>query len=58
MLLIKSSRENISFLPGSKAGLKWDVTDNKNRKLSSGIYIYVIKIGSEIKTGKIAIFNE
>lgn len=36
----------------------WDGLDSYENKLASGIYIVIIKIDSEIKTGKLVIFND
>ncbi|NWG28022.1 MAG: hypothetical protein HXY48_05745 [Ignavibacteriaceae bacterium] len=39
-------------------GVNWNGLDNNGNKLASGVYIYVIKKGSEVVTGKVVIFNE
>lgn len=36
----------------------WDGKDNNQDKLASGVYLVIIKIDSDIKTGKLVIFND
>lgn len=38
--------------------VSWAPLDNKNGRLASGIYLYVIKSGDEILKGKFVVFNE
>lgn len=38
--------------------LNWDLRKVLNKKLASGVYIYVTKIGDETTAGKLVIFNE
>jgi len=38
-------------------GIQWDGLNNENKKLASGVYIYVIQKGDEITKGKVVIFN-
>lgn len=49
---------NVQNLPGDQQGISWDGFDNDGQKLASGVYIYVIKKGDEVITGKVVIFNE
>lgn len=50
--------KNIEFSTGGQTGVRWNVTDKDENKLASGVYIFVIKKGSEIVKGKVVIFNE
>lgn len=36
----------------------WNALDNDKNKLASGVYVFFIKINSEIKKGKLVIFND
>ncbi len=38
--------------------VSWNPLDSKNRKLASGVYLYVIKSGDDIQKGKFVVFNE
>ena len=59
MELVYKSEETLKFFPEvDQYVVKWNVRDNKNKKLSSGVYIYVIKSGDDIIKGKLVIFNE
>ena len=58
MQLILSKQFNIQNLPGDQRGVSWDGLDNDGNKLSSGVYIYVIKRGDDVEKGKVVIFNE
>ena len=53
-----SNQMNIQILPGDQLGVSWDGKDESGNKLGSGVYIYVIKKGSEVVKGKVVIFNE
>lgn len=35
----------------------WPATNNNGKKISSGIYIYLMKIGNDLKKGKIVVIN-
>ena len=58
MELVYSNEMNLQILPGDQIGVNWNVIDNNDKKLASGVYIYVIKKGDEIVKGKFVIFNE
>jgi len=58
MQLVFSKQLNIQNLPGDQKGISWNGLDNDSQKLASGVYIYVIKKGDEVITGKVVIFNE
>jgi hypothetical protein len=58
MQLIYNSEKNVQILPGDQRGVSWNARDNDNQKLASGVYIYVIKRGDDVETGKVVIFNE
>ncbi len=47
----------ISPLTNLNNTLHWQGMNNANRQLSSGVYIYVIRMGKDIKRGQIAIIN-
>lgn len=55
--LIYSADKNI-FTNNGKNYVTWNGKQVNNEKLSSGIYIYITKLGYEILKGKLAIFNE
>jgi hypothetical protein len=38
--------------------VKWNAKTDDGSKIPSGIYFYLTKRGSEIKKGKLAIFND
>lgn len=57
MELVFKSEETVKFLPGEQVGVIWNVMDDKNEKLASGVYIYVIQKGDEITKGKLVILN-
>ena len=42
----------------NKNNIAWKVRDNQNRKLASGVYIYVIKDGDEVQKGKLVILHD
>lgn len=58
MQIMYGNQRNIQILPSDQRGVSWDGKDIGGNKLASGIYIYVIKKGSEVVTGKVVIFNE
>jgi hypothetical protein len=58
MKLVYSSTVSLIKLDKEKPVIAWDGKDNNNRKLSSGVYIYAVKSGNDVKKGKIVIFNE
>jgi hypothetical protein len=55
MKLIYSGR--ITVVESGKTG-KWNVLDNNNRKLATGVYLYLTDSGGIIKKGKFVVFNE
>ncbi|PJA98709.1 MAG: hypothetical protein CO128_05905 [Ignavibacteriales bacterium CG_4_9_14_3_um_filter_30_11] len=55
--LLYSADKNI-LISNGKNFVIWDGKQINNEKLSSGVYIYVTKLGDEILKGKLAIFNE
>lgn len=57
MRLVYSGSKIISNIMGRQV-LTWNALDNNNDKLSSGVYIYVIKSGDNITKGKLVILNE
>ena len=58
MKLVYSSSISATNLDKVKPVLIWNGLDNNKRKLSSGVYIYAVKSGNNVKKGKIVIFNE
>ena len=58
MKLVYSAKISASNLNKVKPVIIWDGLDNNKRKLSSGVYIYAVKSGNNVKKGKIVIFNE
>lgn len=42
----------------NKNSISWQVRDNQNRKLASGVYIYVIKDGDDVQKGKLVILHD
>jgi hypothetical protein len=58
MKLVYSAKISTSNLNKAKPVIIWDGLDNNKRKLSSGVYIYAVKSGNNVKKGKIVIFNE
>jgi hypothetical protein len=58
MQLVYTEQKNIQNLPGSQKGVSWNGLDNDENKLSSGVYIYVIRIRDNVEMGKVVIFNE
>ncbi len=57
MKLVYSSHQKVSYIYGQKV-IRWDGLDNNSNKLSSGVYIFVVKSGDSISKGKLVIFNE
>lgn len=55
-LVYNSTKEIITLY--DKFVIPWNGLDNKNKKLSSGIYIFVTDSADKIKKGKIVILNE
>jgi hypothetical protein len=58
MELVYTNQMTIQVLPGDQRGVNWNVTDIDDKKLASGVYVYVIKKGDEFVKGKVVIFNE
>jgi hypothetical protein len=58
MKLVYSSTVPLIKLDKVKPVVIWNGKDNNNQKLSSGVYIYAVKSGNNVKKGKIVIFNE
>jgi hypothetical protein len=58
MKLVYSSTVSLIKLDNVKPVIMWSGKDNNNQKLSSGVYIYVLKSGNTVKKGKLVIFNE
>ena len=57
MKLVYSSNQVINYFNGQKV-IKWNGRNAGNNKLSTGVYIYVIKSGSNLSMGKLVIFNQ
>jgi hypothetical protein len=38
--------------------ISWNPADSKNKRLASGIYLYIIKSGENIQKGKFVVFNK
>lgn len=55
--VVYSVTKNVSVLNNSTY-VGWNGLDLSGNKLSSGVYIYVIKQGDEVIKGKVVIFNE
>ena len=58
MSLVYSAQKPATILLNNTVGVSWNGYDNSGRRLSSGVYIYVIKQGDEVVKGKVVIFNE
>ena len=56
MKLVYSGRMQVIPYFGHKV-IQWKVLDNQNKKLASGVYIYVTKSGDNITKGKLVIFQ-
>jgi hypothetical protein len=57
MKLVYSANPSVGNQFGHKV-VMWNGLDNQNKKLSTGVYIYVTKSNNEIKKGKLVILNE
>ena len=57
MKKVYSASKKISNNEGKQV-LIWNALGNNNEKLSTGVYIYVVKSGDKITKGKLVIFNE
>lgn len=52
---------SMTLLPFNEIGgyvVSWTPLDSGNRRLSSGVYLYMIKSGDDIQKGKFVVFNE
>lgn len=62
LLLVYNNKASVlnSYTKNSKNYYEiiWDGKDNNQNKLASGVYLVIIKIDSDIKTGKLVIFND
>jgi len=58
MSVVYSEKIMATSLLNNTIGVSWDGLNNNKKKLASGVYIYVIKKGSEVVKGKVVIFNE
>lgn len=58
MELIFSDKQEVFISRLNAPAVSWNGKDNEGDKVASGIYLYVTKRGSEIKKGKLAIFND
>jgi hypothetical protein len=58
MILVYSHPKSAVSLFNNTIGISWQGVDNDNKKLATGVYIYVIKRGDDILKGKVVIFNE
>jgi hypothetical protein len=56
MNLVYSAQSAI--MSGDKVVIAWNVLDSNGRKLSTGVYIYVVKCGDKILKGKFVVFND
>lgn len=56
MNLVYSSHSNI--IVTDKIVMQWNGLDSSNKKLGTGVYIYVTKCGDNIKKGKFVIYND
>ncbi len=51
--------DGLRVITGTSGGIvTWNGRDNRNQKLSSGVYIYVVKYGDTVEKGKLVIFND
>jgi phosphoribosyl-AMP cyclohydrolase len=62
MQQVYSGKETIqkAYVKNSKNyyAFSWDALDNSKKQLGSGVYIFVIKIDSDVIKGKLVIFND
>lgn len=56
--LVYSKSKTVGPLTNNSLGIFWDGFGSNEKKLDSGVYIYVVKQGDEVIKGKIVIFNE
>ncbi len=47
----------IPALNSSTNYFSWSGVNNKSKRISSGIYFYVLKMGNDVKKGKLAVFS-
>lgn len=57
MELVYSNDEQVRETQ-NKNSISWKVRDNQNRKLASGIYIYIVKDGEDVQKGKLVILHD
>jgi hypothetical protein len=50
--------EPIRFNRGNLFAVRWNGLNNNNDKLATGVYLYILKSGDEVKKGKLVIFND
>jgi len=48
---------NNEFLPAGKQSLVWNGTDNENKPVASGVYLYKIKAGKNTTTAKMLLLK-
>ena len=58
MELIFSDKLKVFFSRLDAPAVTWNVKDENDEKIPSGVYLYVTKRGNEIQKGKLAIFND
>jgi len=57
MDLMYSINQILTVMDG-QTGIRWNVLNNDNQRLASGVYIYAVRSGNETTLGKLVIFNE
>lgn len=60
MELVYKSEKTVTLVTKNSSNffaITWDAMDDRDEKLASGVYIYVIQKGDEITKGKVVIFN-
>lgn len=57
MELVYSITEQYDYISGQKV-LKWNGLDNKNKRVPSGVYVFITNSGSGKIVGKLVIFND
>lgn len=57
MKLVYSSSQSLTYFNGQKV-IKWDGRNSGEKKLPTGVYIYVVKNGGGLTKGKLVIFNQ